>query len=98
MNKSEFEGLDDDTRAQVLSNMMIIWLSCSPALQYEGYRAGVYIRIVIEGMPAEFIQYFDPHYPVILGGLLSNEETLGFVQVTLSLFVVSHTQSMNHVP
>jgi len=32
-------------------------------------------------MPAEFIQYFDPHYPVILGGLLSNEETLGFVQV-----------------
>mgnify|MGYP001481522161 CR=1 FL=1 len=32
-------------------------------------------------MPCEFIDLFDPHYPVIVGGLLPTEETLGFLQV-----------------
>eukprot|EP00121_Abeoforma_whisleri_P012069 Awhi_evm1s11143 len=30
-------------------------------------------------MPCEFYQHFDPSYPVIIGGLLSNEENFGFV-------------------
>jgi ribosome biogenesis protein BMS1 len=49
----------------------------------EGYRAGQYVRIVIEGMPCEFMNNFDPHYPTVIGGLLSSEESFGFVQVRI---------------
>lgn len=63
LNQTEFEDLDDETRAQ-----------------YEGYRPGMYVRIELSGMPAEFVTNFDARYPVILGGLLSNEQTIGFVQ------------------
>jgi ribosome biogenesis protein BMS1 len=51
--------------------------------QIEGYRAGQYVRIVIEDMPCEFIERFDADYPVILGGLLASEEQFGFVQVRI---------------
>lgn len=43
-------------------------------------------------MPCEFVENFDPKYPVILGGLLSSEDKLGFLQVSqlssISLFCV----------
>jgi len=45
------------------------------------FRPGLYVRIIISKMPCEFIDLFDPHYPVIVGGLLPTEETLGFMQV-----------------
>jgi ribosome biogenesis protein BMS1 len=51
--------------------------------QYEGYRAGTYVRIVIKNMPCEFIEKFSPEYPVIVGGLLPSEEALGFLQVRI---------------
>ncbi len=51
--------------------------------QIEGFRAGTYVRIVIEKMPCEFMDNFNPEYPVIVGGLLPSEETFGFLQVEL---------------
>ncbi|KAJ2999636.1 Glycoside hydrolase 2 (Mannanase, beta-galactosidase) [Globomyces sp. JEL0801] len=51
--------------------------------QIEGYRAGTYVRILFENMPCEFIDTFDPEYPVIVGGLLSSEEPFGFIQVRI---------------
>ncbi|XP_049852237.1 uncharacterized protein LOC126329994 [Schistocerca gregaria] len=50
---------------------------------YEGYRAGLYVRIEIDCVPMEFIDYFDPRYPVIIGGLQSNETTLGMLQAKI---------------
>ncbi|XP_077998767.1 ribosome biogenesis protein BMS1 homolog [Glandiceps talaboti] len=50
---------------------------------YEGYRPGMYIRVEVADMPCEFVNNFDPTYPVVLGGLLSSEENIGFVQVRL---------------
>jgi len=47
----------------------------------EGYRPGQYVRILIKNLPCEFIEHFDPAYPVIVGGLLSTEEAFGFMQV-----------------
>jgi ribosome biogenesis protein BMS1 len=51
--------------------------------QVEGYRAGSYVRILIRNVPYEFIENYDPNYPVILGGLLHNEENFGMIQVRI---------------
>ncbi|KAF9126586.1 Glycoside hydrolase 2 (Mannanase, beta-galactosidase) [Mortierella sp. 14UC] len=47
----------------------------------EGFRPGTYVRILLKDMPCEFIQYFQPEYPIIMGGLLPAEENFGFIQV-----------------
>lgn len=49
----------------------------------EGFRAGTYLRLVFEGVPCEFIQHFDPSFPVLVGGLLANEDQFGFSQVRI---------------
>lgn len=43
----------------------------------------------LNGMPCEFVTNFDAKYPVILGGLLSSEDTMGFIQVSFCSFHVS---------
>uniref|UniRef100_A0A2I3TV97 Ribosome biogenesis protein BMS1/TSR1 C-terminal domain-containing protein n=1 Tax=Pan troglodytes TaxID=9598 RepID=A0A2I3TV97_PANTR len=37
----------------------------------------------IENVPCEFVQNFDPHYPIILGGLGNSEGNVGYVQMRL---------------
>ncbi|KAJ3388516.1 Glycoside hydrolase 2 (Mannanase, beta-galactosidase) [Entophlyctis sp. JEL0112] len=49
----------------------------------EGFRAGVYVRVVLENMHPEFVENYDPRYPVIIGGLLASEEAFGFCQVRI---------------
>ncbi|XP_018428934.1 PREDICTED: ribosome biogenesis protein BMS1 homolog [Nanorana parkeri] len=52
-------------------------------VQYEGFRPGMYLRIEIEHMPCEFVVNFDPHYPMILGGLGNSEGNVGYIQMRL---------------
>ncbi|XP_029954384.1 ribosome biogenesis protein BMS1 homolog isoform X1 [Salarias fasciatus] len=52
-------------------------------VQYEGFRPGMYIRLEIPSLPCEFVSNFDPHYPIILGGLGSSEGNVGYLQMRL---------------
>ncbi|KAL2260227.1 hypothetical protein VTK26DRAFT_5853 [Humicola hyalothermophila] len=49
----------------------------------EGYRAGKYAKMVIDGVPAEFVNKFQPRLPIIVGGLSATEDRFGFVQVRI---------------
>ncbi|KAI5289151.1 Glycoside hydrolase 2 (Mannanase, beta-galactosidase), partial [Ascosphaera atra] len=44
----------------------------------EGFKAGTYARIVLENVPCEFSQNFNPRFPVIVGGLAPTEDRFGF--------------------
>lgn len=48
---------------------------------YEGYRAGLYVRVEIRDMPCEFVDNFNPTAPMVLGGMTSTESVIGCVQV-----------------
>ncbi len=49
----------------------------------EGYKAGLYVRIVINNVACEFTENFNSDYPIIMGGLQQSEEALGFIQVRI---------------
>lgn len=42
-------------------------------LKYEGYRQGLYVRILMKSVPIEFTKNFRSDLPVIIGGLLPHE-------------------------
>lgn len=46
----------------------------------------IFFSIQLSRMPCEFVTNFDAKYPVILGGLLSSEDSMGFIQVSFCSF------------
>merc|ERR1712142_874749 len=50
-------------------------------VQYEGYRSGMYVRLELENVPCEMVDYFHPTTPLIVGGLLKREDQVGYVQI-----------------
>ncbi|XP_058829957.1 ribosome biogenesis protein BMS1 homolog [Topomyia yanbarensis] len=48
-------------------------------LNIEGHRAGLYVRMNFKAVPYEFVEYFDPAFPVLIGGLNMAEENVGYV-------------------
>lgn len=65
-------------------------------VQYEGFRPGMYIRVEISSVPCEFVSNFDPHYPVILGGLGSSESSVGYLQVGTQICRHIRAVQINH--
>ena len=45
-----------------------------------GVSAGVYVRLVLDHVPCEFVEGFTPCRPIVVGGLLMNEDQLGLIQ------------------
>ncbi|CAH1101523.1 unnamed protein product [Psylliodes chrysocephalus] len=52
-------------------------------VQIEGYRPGMYIRVEFQNVPSEFIQNFDPTYPLVIGALNMGEENVGYLNVKI---------------
>lgn len=49
----------------------------------EGHRPGAYIRMRFSGIQYELVEYFDPRYPVLIGGVGKSEESQGYMQLRL---------------
>ncbi|KAH9908571.1 hypothetical protein F4778DRAFT_352255 [Xylariomycetidae sp. FL2044] len=49
----------------------------------EGFRAGRYAKIVLEGVPAEFATNFQARMPIIVGGFSATEDRFGYLQVRI---------------
>lgn len=49
----------------------------------EGCRAGKYAKVVLENVPAEFVSRFDARLPLVVGGLSSTEDRMGYLQVRI---------------
>lgn len=48
-------------------------------LEIEGFRAGLYVRMSFKNVPSEFVENFDPTYPILVGALNMSEENVGLV-------------------
>ena len=46
-----------------------------------GHVAGEYVRIELHGVPYELVQHLNPRLPIVLGGVQSGEDAVGFVNV-----------------
>ncbi|KAJ2950869.1 hypothetical protein O0L34_g5228 [Tuta absoluta] len=48
-------------------------------VEVEGFRPGLYVRMLFKNMPSEFVSNFDPSYPILIGALNMAEQNIGFV-------------------
>ncbi|CAK1541928.1 unnamed protein product [Leptosia nina] len=48
-------------------------------VEVEGFRSGLYVRMLFKGMPSEFVTNFDASYPILIGSLNMAEQNIGFV-------------------
>ena len=79
-----FEELKSEVSAQqVLNREEFDNLDPKMRVQFEGYRAGMYLRIELKGMPCEFVENFDPNFPVVVGGLGPSENTVGYLNLRI---------------
>ncbi|CAB4056268.1 BMS1 [Lepeophtheirus salmonis] len=82
--KTHYDDLKREVEQQTLLNRKEFdGMDDEVRIQYEGYRPGMYLRCEVENIPCELITNFSPSNPLILGGLLSGEDQIGFVQLRL---------------
>ncbi|EGD81272.1 hypothetical protein PTSG_11309 [Salpingoeca rosetta] len=80
--KTHFDEVKDELAERVKFNMdEFADEDDTLRVEYEGYRPGLYVRVEVHGVPMELVEYFDASYPYILGGVLPQEEEMGFIQI-----------------
>lgn len=52
-------------------------------IKIDGYKAGSYVKLIFDKIPCEFMENFNPVYPVVIGGLLANEMDFGMLNVRI---------------
>lgn len=84
-NKMDFydEKKDELKRQLQLNRAEFEGINSEARMLVEGYRPGTYVRIELSSVPCEMIENFDPHYPIIVGGVLPAEERFGYLQVRI---------------
>jgi hypothetical protein len=96
-NRAEFADDDESVRVryegcEIFSFLYrVVWVF---AHAFDSYRPGLYVRLELRNVPCEFVTHFDPTYPILIGGLLPNERTMGFLQVWP---IFRCPQSVSHV-
>jgi hypothetical protein len=60
-------------------------------VRHEGLRQGMYVRVALRGVPAEFCSGFRADSPVVLGGLQPHESTMGIIHVSTRFGCVALT-------
>lgn len=81
---SYYDDLKTNAEKQAQLNKSVFEnMSDDVRVQIEGYRPGMYVRIEIRNVPAEFITNFDPTYPLVIGALNMGEENIGYVNVKI---------------
>ena len=83
LSEYELENLAVKERQNLLNKKEFEGMSAEERMTYTGYPSGYYVRIEFSNIPYEFVKNFDPSAPVLIGGLLATEQTLGFVQVRI---------------
>lgn len=80
--KTYFDELKEELNEQAQLNQKEFEdLEDKRRVQFEGYRAGLYLRLELRKMPCELVEHFDASYPIIVGGLLAGEGRMGYCQV-----------------
>lgn len=49
-------------------------LGSEALVELQGYLPGQYIRVELKNVPVEFVKYFNPNHPTILGGLQAQDD------------------------
>jgi len=80
--ESYFEQWKKETEEQSAQNKEVFAdLTDDVRVGYEGFRAGMYVRVLLKNVPCELVDNFNPRYPLIVGGLLPNEQKRSTVQL-----------------
>lgn len=101
-NRAEFEGMAREQRVvfegvqpgmyvriEIKASLLCVLVVC------------VTLRLNVsstQSVPCEFVQHFDPTYPVIVGGVLPGEERLAYVRLRLKRHRWHHRTLKSHDP
>ncbi|PPD70375.1 hypothetical protein GOBAR_DD32740 [Gossypium barbadense] len=79
-----YDKLKEETELQKQINIAELEdLDETTRLEIEGFRTGMYLRLEVQDVPFEMIEYFDPCHPILVGGIGLGEENIGYMQTRL---------------
>lgn len=69
----DFRKLERE-RAELVKQEELGHMDAESRLALEGMLPGQYVRLELQDVPVEFVKYFDPNNPIVLGGLRQGDD------------------------